>query len=84
MNLRPLIDDVASQADDFLAGIRDRTLARAEIAEFVALDFPKLHDADRKLVVDGVMAVLDDESFFGERFVDSFDTDQDFDRDSDS
>jgi hypothetical protein len=84
MHLRPLIDEIASQADDFLAGILDRSQARASTDEFIQLDYPRLAAADRKRVVDGVMAILEDEGFFGERFVDSFDADQNTDEDSDS
>jgi hypothetical protein len=76
MNLRPLIDDIASQADDFLAGCQDRAQARAGISEFLALEHPRLRPADRKLVIDQVMAVLEEEDVFPERFVDSFDADQ--------
>ncbi|MEY4490156.1 MAG: hypothetical protein RIQ79_2664 [Verrucomicrobiota bacterium] len=82
MNLRPIIDEVASQADDFLAGVSDRTAARASIDEFVAQDYPKLRLPERKTIVNGVMDILEDEGFFGERFVDSFDADQNADEDS--
>jgi hypothetical protein len=83
MKLRPFIDEVASQADDILAGITNRAEARSSIAEFISMDYPKLPPGDRKTVVDGVMAILEDEGFFGERFVDSFDADQDPDTESD-
>lgn len=64
MNLRPIIDEIASQADDFLAGVTDRKEARAGIAEFITMEYPQLGPEDRKLVSDHVMAVLEDESFF--------------------
>ena len=76
MNLRPIIDDIAGQADDFLAGCTDRAQARTGIAEFLTMEHPRLVAADRKLVTDHVMAFLEDEDFFSERFVDSFDADQ--------
>lgn len=76
MNLRPIIDDVAGQTDELLAGITDRAAARDALAEFLKLERPRLASADRRLVLDHVMAWLEDESFFPERFVDSFDTDQ--------
>lgn len=82
MHLRPFIDDIASQADDILAGVTDRTDARTSIAEFIALEYPKFPAADRKAITDGVMFILEDEGFFGERFVDSFDADQNTDEDS--
>jgi hypothetical protein len=82
MKLHPFIDDVASQADDILAGITDRAEARSSIADFVALEHPRFSPADRKAITDGVMAILENEGFFGERFVDSFDADQNADDDS--
>ncbi len=82
MNLRPFIDDVASQADDILTGVTDRTEARTSISDFIALEYPKFPAADRKSITDGVMFILEDEGFFGERFVDSFDADQNTDEDS--
>ncbi len=84
MKLRPFIDEVASQADDILSGITGRTEARTSLTEFVTLEYPRFAPADRKAVVEGVMAILEDEGFFGERFVDSFDADQNPDDDSDS
>ncbi len=77
MNLRPIIDDIASQADEFLAACTDRTQARAGITEFLALEHPRLAPADRKTVTDHVLAILEEEDFFSTRFVDSFDADQD-------
>lgn len=76
MNLRLIIDDIASQADDFLPDGRDRAQARAGIVEFIAMEHPRLAPADRKLVADHVLATLEDEDFFPERYVDSFDADQ--------
>ena len=64
MNLRPLIDEIASQAEDFLKGITDRAKARAELAEFIALDYAGLNPADRKIVADAVMVFLEEENFF--------------------
>ncbi len=83
MNLRPLIDEIASQADDFLNGVTDRQQARAGIAELLSMDYPQLGPADRKLVSDHVMAVLEDENFFdggfaGHSFNDESEADEDF------
>jgi hypothetical protein len=64
MDLRPIISEIASQADDFLEGVTDRAQARAGIAEFITMDYPQLSAPDRKTVSDAVMAVLEDESFF--------------------
>jgi hypothetical protein len=64
MNLRPIIDEIASQADDFLDGVTSREQARAGIAELLTMDYAGLPAEDRKLVSDHVMAILEDESFF--------------------
>src|SRR5436305_2104666 len=56
LDLRPVIDEIASQADDFLAGATTRAQARAGIAELINLDYFNLIPEDRKLVTDGVMA----------------------------
>ena len=68
-DLRPIIDDIASRADDFLAEARDRAQARAGVEELITMDYPMLNPADRTVVVTGVMSVLEDEDFFGTEFV---------------
>jgi hypothetical protein len=68
-DLRPIIDDIASRADDFLAGARDRAQARAGIEELLTMDYPGLVPPDRALIITGVMSVLEDEDFFGTEFV---------------
>ncbi len=68
-DLRPIIADIASRADDFLAGSSHRAQARAGIEEVVTMDYPTLNPDDRKVVVGGVMNVLEDEDFFGTEFV---------------
>jgi hypothetical protein len=68
-DLRPLIDDIANRADDFLDGTRDRAQARAGIEEIITMDYPTLNPADRKVVTAGVMNVLEEEDFFGTEFV---------------
>lgn len=73
MNLRPLIDDVAAQAADLLPSPRERGTARATLADFVALEYPRLALADRRLIVQHVLCHLDDEGLFPERFADAFD-----------
>jgi hypothetical protein len=83
MNLRPIIDDIAGQADDFLADCKDRVQARAGIAEFLTMEHPRLASADRKTITEHVMAILEEEDFFSERFVDSFDPDQNASNDED-
>jgi len=67
--LHSIIAEIASRADDFLAGAPDRTHARAGIEEAITIDYPSLEPADRREVVAGVMHVLEDEGFFGIEFV---------------
>jgi hypothetical protein len=81
-DLRPIIDDIASRADDFLVGARDRTQARAGIEEVITMDYPTLNPQDRTVVATGVMSVLEDEDFFGTEFVgDPFSDPEDSDDD---
>lgn len=69
MDLSAVIAEIASQADDFLAGAPDRAHARAGIAELLNMDYPELAPADRAEVTRGVMTILEDEEFFGIEFV---------------
>ncbi len=68
-DLRPIIDDIATRADDFLEGARDRSQARAGIEELITMDYQSLNPLERKVVVTGVMSVLEDEDFFGTEYV---------------
>jgi hypothetical protein len=68
-DLRPIIDDIANRADEFLAGASDRNQARAGIEELITMDYPTLLPLDRTVVVTGVMGVLEEEDFFGTEFV---------------
>ena len=78
MDLRAIIADIASRADDFLGDTPDRKHARAGIEEFITLEYADLEATARKTVVDGVMAVLEAEEFFGMEFVgDAFKDDED-------
>ena len=69
MNLRPLIADIASRSDDFLAGVTDRAQARAGIAELLTIECGALPAAARSQVIDGVIAVLEADDFFGVEYV---------------
>lgn len=68
-DLRPIIDEIANRADDFLAGARDRAQARAGIEEVITMDYAGLTPQDRAAVITGVMGVLEEEDFFGTEFV---------------
>lgn len=64
MNLHAIIDEVADEADDFLAGANNRSEARAGIAERLTIGYPQLPPADRAKVTEAVMAILEEEDFF--------------------
>jgi hypothetical protein len=68
-DLRPIIDEIADRADDFLEGTQDRAQARAGIAELLTMDYSQFNPADRAVIIAGVMSVLEDEDFFGTEFV---------------
>ena len=68
MDLRPIINDIADHADDFLDGVTDRKETRAGIEEFITLEYNQRATADRKTVTDAVMAILEDENFFNGGF----------------
>jgi hypothetical protein len=64
MTLSDIINDLADQVDDFLDGVTKRDEARAGISEQITIKYPKLDGPDRSKVIDGVLAVLDEEGFF--------------------
>jgi hypothetical protein len=64
MDLRPIIDDIASRADDFLAGAANRKEARAGIDELINAAYARLSPGDRQKIAEGVMAILENEGFF--------------------
>jgi hypothetical protein len=64
MDLRSIIEEIAIQADDFLAGAANRKEARAGIDESINADHPQLGPGDRQKIAEGVMATLEDEGFF--------------------
>ena len=76
-DLPSIIDEIANQADDFLAGARDRAQAKAGISELLTMDYSELNPTERAAVVKGVMAVLEEEDFFGAEFVGDPFTDED-------
>ncbi len=81
-DLRPIISEIADQADDFLAGARDRAQARAGISELITMDYPELTPPDRTAVINGVMKALEEEDFFGTEFVGDPFSDEDADDES--
>ncbi|PTY04690.1 hypothetical protein DB347_18435 [Opitutaceae bacterium EW11] len=64
MHPKSIIDQLANQADEFLEGVTSREQARAAISEMITLHHATLSGRDRTAVIDGVMAVLEEEGFF--------------------
>ncbi len=64
LNLKPIIDDIANQADAFLDGITARSDARTAISEQLTIRYRALSGIERSKVIDGVLAILDDEGLF--------------------
>ena len=64
MSLKPIIDDIANQADSFLDGVTARSDARAAISEQLTIRYRTLSGIDRSKIIDGVLAILDEEGFF--------------------
>ena len=63
-DLRSIADEIASQADDFLAGAASREEARAGVAELLQADYPSLPAPDHAIVIREVMDILEAEDFF--------------------
>ena len=78
MSLKPIIEDIADQADDFLDGVTTRSDARAAISEQITIKYRTLSGIDRAKVIDGVMTILDAEGFFDYGAINA-DSDQDND-----
>lgn len=65
MKVRTLIDEVANDADEFLAAVDNRKEAREIISDYVDRQHPELSRKEHGEVVNGVLEVLDEEGFFG-------------------
>jgi hypothetical protein len=68
MDLRPIINEISSQTEGFLADATTRELGRAGIAEFITAEYPHVSAEDRKKVIEGVMALLEYDDFFGTQY----------------
>jgi hypothetical protein len=64
VTLQAIINHIADEADDFLAGALNRAQARAGIEETITAEYPALPPEERAEVVKAVMAILDEEGFF--------------------
>ena len=64
MDLQSIVSEICDQADDFLAGVTRRDEAKAGIAELLTIRYAQLPPADRKVVTEQVMRILEREAFF--------------------
>lgn len=58
------MDDVANEADVFLQPEVGREAAREDIRDYVKSHQPELPASERVQVVNGVLAILEEEDFF--------------------
>lgn len=64
MDLKAIINAVADEADDLLAGVPKKADARVIILDYLADNHPDLSPGDSARVTSGVLALLDQEGFF--------------------
>lgn len=64
MNVQDIILAAADDADDFLAGISTMAEAKPAIREYLKLHHPQLAPPDEARVIEGLIAVLEEEGFF--------------------
>jgi monomeric isocitrate dehydrogenase len=64
MDLKPIINAVADEADDLLAGVSKKNEARIVLLDYLADNHPDLSPGDSARVASGVLALLDQEGFF--------------------
>ena len=64
MELNGIISEICGEADDFLAGVTRRDEAKAGIAELLTIRHGDLTPADRKVVTEQSMRILEREGFF--------------------
>jgi hypothetical protein len=64
MELNSIVSEICGEADDFLAGVTKSPEARAGIAELLTIRYASLSAADKKIITDQVMRILERENFF--------------------
>lgn len=64
MDARAIANALCDEADELLAGVTQRTEARAALAETVNLRHGRLPPADKKAIIDQTMRILENEGFF--------------------
>jgi hypothetical protein len=67
MELEAIINAVADEADDFLAGITTKAEARTVILSYLGDHYPDLAPGACARVASGLLAILDREGFFDTR-----------------
>ncbi len=65
MNLKGLMDEIANEADSFLAEVDGRKETREALADYVQDNYPDLSHREQNVVVSGVLSILEGEDFFG-------------------
>lgn len=64
MELDGIISEICDEADNFLAGVTRRDEAKAGISELLTIRHANLDPADRKVVTEQSMRILEREGFF--------------------
>jgi hypothetical protein len=64
MELDGIITEICDHADDFLAGVTRRDEAKAGIAELLTIYHGDLAPADREVITEQTMRILEREGFF--------------------
>jgi len=74
-NLKALVDGIANQADELLAGCTSRFDANTTILEYLTAKHRNMSLADRRTVAAQVLAILQNEGFFESGPADAWDSD---------
>jgi hypothetical protein len=64
MELNVIVAEICDHADDFLAGVTRREEAKAGISELLTMHHRELDPADRRIVTEQAMRILEREGFF--------------------
>ena len=64
MDLKAIINAVADEADDFLAGVSSKSEARTTVLTYLSDNYPDLSPGDAARVTSGLLTLLENEGFF--------------------
>ena len=64
MEQNALVSEICDEAENFLEGVTNRTEAKADIAEWLTVQYPKLNPDEMRVIVAQSMAILENEGFF--------------------